>query len=82
MKIFRSILILFGLIVTACYIVFSMLFFSKQKDKLICKEMQVEINDSTNFHFISEKDVAIILANSQLTPIGKTLNEIEISYFN
>ena len=78
MKIFRSILILFGLIVSACYIVFSMLFFSKQKDKLICKEMQVEINDSTNFRFISEKDVAIILANSQLTPIGKTLNEIDV----
>lgn len=40
--------------------------------------MQVEINDSTNFHFISEKDIAILLANSNLTPIGKTLNEIDV----
>ena len=78
MKILRSILILLGLIVVSCYIVFSMTFFSKQKESLICKKMEVEINDSTNFHFITEKDIAILLANSNLTPIGKMLTEINV----
>ena len=58
------------------YIFFAIFVLNPNAENGVCKNMEVVVKDSLDRHFINGKEVAIILRNAGLTPIGKKMTEI------
>ncbi|MBO5988737.1 MAG: cell division protein FtsQ/DivIB [Paludibacteraceae bacterium] len=66
---------IFVLIAIIAYIVGSLVLIDRTDDD-VCRKIGVRIKDSTDSHFVSEKDVADFLKQKGLNPIGVRLSEI------
>lgn len=58
------------------YFVFSLLYFSVSKKETVCKQLNIELIDSTKIQLITEKNIAEILNENDLNPIGKSIKNI------
>lgn len=59
-----------------CYIVFVSLFFRENRQKDLCRDLQVVVVDSLDKHFVSENDLVYILKKAGLNPIKKPMDEV------
>jgi cell division protein FtsQ len=74
--IFKYIFIsIFALIVLG-YMVFSLLYFSENQKEQVCRDFYIVLADSDKIQLISQKDIAVILDQNNLNPVGKTLKYI------
>lgn len=58
------------------YMVFSLFYFGKERKEVVCKKLEIVLADSANVQLITEKDVALLLEENDLNPIGKTISDI------
>jgi cell division protein FtsQ len=58
------------------YFVFALWYFPQQTKEVVCKSLEISIVDKENTLLISEKDVAQLLEQANLNPIGKTIKFI------
>jgi len=58
------------------YIFFAIFVLNPNAGTGVCKNLEVLVKDSLDRHFINAKEVAVILRNAGLSPIGKNLTEI------
>lgn len=74
--IWKYIFIGFFTILVISYFVFSLWYFSGTEKSLVCKNLDIIFSDSTNIQLISQTEIAQILENNELNPIGKTIKDI------
>jgi len=70
-------LLSFSMILMLCFIVFTMWYFSVNKEEKVCTEFEISISDSEKSKLISQTEVAVILDQNSLNPIGKSLKRIK-----
>lgn len=74
--IWKYIFISFFTILVICYFVFSLWYFSGSEKANVCKNLEIILADSSNIQLITQKDIAQILEENELNPIGKTIKNI------
>ncbi len=72
----KKIILLVLALALLAYILFAVLVMNPASGRGVCKAMDVEVLDTLERHFITRGDVAVILSNSGMTPVGKKMNEI------
>lgn len=72
----KYILISFFAALVLGYLVFALWYFPQQTKEVVCKSLEISIVDKENTLLISEKDVAQLLEQANLNPIGKTIKFI------
>jgi len=72
----KYILIIFFALLVAGYLVFSLWYFSGKEKANVCLNLDVILVDSSNIQLITQKDIAQILEQNDLNPIGKTFKHI------
>ncbi len=60
----------------AVYLVWAAVFFGQERCPSVCRELQVVVADSLEKHFVSEGDLAALLKQAGLNPVGKPLKEV------
>lgn len=73
---FKYILISFFAILVLGYLVFSLWYFPQNVKEEVCKNLEISIIDKASTLLISEKDVALLLEEANLNPVGKTIKYI------
>ena len=58
------------------YMVFSLFYFSGNNKEIVCRKLEIVLADSSNIQLITQKDIAVILDESDLNPVGKTIYHI------
>jgi len=56
--------------------VFSLWYFSGKEKATVCKNLEIILADSSNIQLINQKDIAQILEENDLNPLGKTIKFI------
>ena len=59
-----------------CYFVFSWWYFSGNEKANVCNNLEIILADSSNIQLITQKDIAKILEENELNPLGKTIKNI------
>ena len=58
------------------YMVFSLFYFSGNNKEIVCRKLEIVLADSSNIQLITQKDIAVMLDESDLNPVGKTIYHI------
>jgi len=74
--IWKNIFIGFFTILVISYFVFSLMYFSGREKTNVCKNLEIVLADSSNIQLITQKDIAQILEENELNPLGKTIKFI------
>lgn len=74
--IFKYIFLSLGLLIVLGYIVFSLWHFSGNDKEIVCREVEIVLSDNDKIKLISQRDVALLLEENDLNPMGKTLKHI------
>jgi cell division protein FtsQ len=74
--IWKYILIAFFSTAVLGYLVFSLWYFSGRDKENVCRRLEIVLVDSTKVQLITEKNIAQILEENELNPIGKTIKYI------
>ena len=69
----KKIFILVFLTLIATYIVVAMTVLNAKPVQQICKGMELVINDSIDYGFITQKEIIKLLSSKKLSPIGKEI---------
>jgi len=72
----KYIFISFFTVLVLGYFVFALWYFPQQTKEDVCKSLEISIVDKASTLLISEKDVAQILEQADLNPVGKTIKYI------
>ena len=72
----KKVFILLFLLLIATYLVIAVTTFNAKPDKQTCEGMELVINDSIDYGFITEKEILRLLTKEKLSPIGKNMDEI------
>ena len=72
----KKLFIFLFLILIATYLVIAVTVFNSKPDERTCEGMELVINDSIDYGFITNKEVVRILNTKKLSPIGKKISEI------
>ena len=72
----KYILISFCTALVLGYFVFSLWYFPQQSKAAVCTSLEIKIKDKASTLLISEKDIALILEQANLNPVGKTIKHI------
>jgi cell division protein FtsQ len=75
----KSIFIILGIAVTVSYITFSIVSFSGKGGEKTCKRLDISIRDTSDLRFITEKQVAFMLQDKGINPIGIRMNKINLT---
>ena len=75
--IWKYILISFFTLLVLGYFVFSLRHFSGREKKIECRNLEIVMADSLNVQLITQKDIAQILEQNDLNPIGKTIRDVK-----
>jgi len=75
--IWKYIFISFFTILVITYIVFSLWYFSGYEKANVCSNLEIILADSSNIQLISQTDIAKILEENDLNPLGKTIKYIQ-----
>ena len=68
--------ILLFLLLIAVYLIIAVTTFNAKPEKQTCEGMELVINDSIDYGFITEKEILRLLTKEKLSPIGKNMDEI------
>jgi len=74
--IWKYILIGFFTILVISYFVYSLWYFSGRENENVCHKLEIVMADSSNVQLITQTDIAQILEQNDLNPIGKTIKHI------
>jgi len=74
--IWKYILITFCTVAVLGYLVFSNWYFSDKGKEDVCHKLEIKLLDSTKIQLITQKDIAQILQENELNPVGKTIKYI------
>jgi len=74
--IWKYIVISFFAALVLGYFGFSLWHFSGKEKSTVCRNLDILLIDSTNIRLISQKDIALILEENDLNPMGKTFKHI------
>ena len=72
----KKLFIFLFLVLIGVYLVIAMTAFNAKPDDVACEGMELVINDSIDYGFISKREVLRILNNKKLSPIGKKMGDI------
>ena len=72
----KKVFILLFLLLIATYLVIAVRTFNAKPDKQSCEGMELVINDSIDYGFITEKEILRLLTKDKLSPITKNMDEI------
>lgn len=72
----KYILIALSTLLVLGYLVFSLYYFSEGNKEIVCRELKIELADSSKIQLVSQKDIALLLEENNLNPIGKTIKHI------
>ena len=72
----KYILITIFSIIVLGYMVFSLFYFSGNNKEIVCRKLEIVLADSLNIQLITQKDIAVMLDESNLNPVGKTIYQI------
>ena len=72
----KYILLCFFTLLVSGYFALSWYHFSGKEKSRVCHNLDIVLVDSSNIQLISEKDIALILEENDLNPIGKTFKHI------
>ena len=75
--IWKYILISISIALILGYFVFSLWYFSGKENENVCSRLDIVLIDSTKIQLITEKDIAQILDDNKLNPVGKTVKYIQ-----
>jgi cell division protein FtsQ len=59
------------------YLFFAIFVLNFNAEAVVCKNLEVIVKDTSDRHFVEKKDIAILLRDAGLSPIGKKLTEID-----
>ena len=74
--VWKYIFISFFTLLVLGYFIFSLWYFSGREKSNVCKNLEIILADSSNIQLITQKDVAQIIAQNDLNPLGKTIKYI------
>ena len=74
----KKLFILLTLVLIIAYLIIAMTAFNIKPDDAACEGMELVINDSIDYGFISKREILRLLNNKKLSPIGKKINEINV----
>jgi cell division protein FtsQ len=74
--IWKYILISFFTTLVLGYLVFSLWYFSGREKEKVCRNLEIVLADSANIQLITQTDIAQILEQNDLNPLGKTFKHI------
>lgn len=75
-SILKYIFISLALIIVSGYMVFSLWYFKGSDKEAVCKELNIVLEDNANIRLVTQRDIALILEQRNLNPIGKTIKYI------
>jgi cell division protein FtsQ len=58
------------------YLIFTLCYFSGRNKETVCRELEIELADSAEIQLITQADIALLLEQKDLNPIGKTIKHI------
>ena len=68
--------ILLFLLLIAVYLIIAVTTFNAKPEKQTCEGMELVINDSIDYGFITQKEILRLLTKEKISPIGKKMEEI------
>lgn len=74
----KKIFILLFLMLIIVYLIIAVTTFNAKPEEQTCEGMELVINDSIDYGFITKKEVLRLLTKEKISPIGKKMNEIKI----
>ena len=78
--IFSHILISIFATLVLAYMVYALYYFSGNNKQEVCRELEIEMVDGENLKLVSQRDIAIILEQNNLNPIGKSIKNIQTEW--
>ena len=72
----KKIFILLFLVVIAVYLIIAVTSFNNRSETAVCKGMELVINDSIDYGFITKNQVIKLLNTQGISPIGKEMGSI------
>lgn len=72
----KKVLIFLFLVLLSAYLVIAVTVFNSKPDHQTCSGLELVINDSIDYGFITKREVLRMLNSKKLSPIGKKMGEI------
>jgi len=73
---FKRILLVFVAVLLLAYLLFAFLYLDNNEKELICTELRVDIVDTLDRHYLTDKDIINTIARAGLSPVGKDITTI------
>ena len=70
----KKIFILLFLMLIIVYLIIAVTTFNAKPEEQTCEGMELVINDSIDYGFITKKEVLRLLTKEKISPIGKKMN--------
>ena len=74
----KKLFIFLFLILITVYLIVAATVLNGKPTETVCPGMELAINDSIDYGFISKREILRLLNNKKLSPIGKKINEINV----
>ncbi|MBR5194435.1 MAG: cell division protein FtsQ [Bacteroidaceae bacterium] len=72
----KKMFILLFLLLIIVYLIIAVTTFNAKPEEQTCEGMELVINDSIDYGFITQKEILRLLTKDKISPIGKKMNEI------
>ena len=72
----KKVTLLMLALVLLAYILFTVFVLNPNAKDMVCKNLEVVVVDTLDRHFVSSHDIATMLNNAGINPVGKNLKEI------
>jgi cell division protein FtsQ len=72
----KHIFLTLSILLVLGYMVYSLWYFSGQNEESVCRRLEIVLKDSTNIQLINQSDIAVMLEQANLNPIGKTIKHV------
>ena len=73
---FKKILLVFVAVLLSAYLLFAFLYLDNNEKELICTELRVDIVDTLERHYLTDKDIINTITKAGLSPVGKDISAI------
>lgn len=74
----KRILLIFVMLAVSCYIVVAVTLFNRKPDDKICEGIELTVEDSVNYNFVTKKGIEELLKSKRLLPQGKPAGSINV----
>ncbi|HLP05328.1 MAG TPA: hypothetical protein VK152_07865 [Paludibacter sp.] len=75
-SIIKYIFLSLSLVLVLGYMIYSLWFFNGAENEMVCKELDIMMLEPPGKRMITQRDVALLLQQNNLNPVGKTLKYI------